>query len=168
MFYLYFPGDSIINKNELDEFEDMFKKNGFMYHCQSWIHWTDQAKQFSFYDEIAALDKVLANIVETEFTIIGKSIGTMFASKIANKLGEKVKKIFLLGIPSGIFADNLDSYDSILENANSGKYIFQNTSDPFGDIQAVKIFANKGFNLIERDYEDHKYSVANEVEKIIL
>lgn len=168
MFYLYFPGNSVLNKNEFEEFEAMFKKNNFKYHCQSWIHWTDETKHFDLEKEMEALDKALFGVKEEEFTIIGKSIGTMFASKIAKKLGEKVKAIFLLGIPSGVFAENSDDYNSILENTNSKKYIFQNTKDPFGDIQAVRDFASKGLNLIERDFEDHKYSVASEVEELIL
>lgn len=167
MFYLYFPGNSTLNKNELNEFSDMFKENQFKFFCQEWIHWSDDKKSFDLDKELDITRQVIKESESKEFIVIGKSIGTMFGSKVAEVLGDRLKAVFLLGIPSEIYRDNEGTYSKLLENKEAQKYIFQNVNDPYGDIEATREFARKGLQLFERNFDDHKYSVAKEVEEII-
>lgn len=167
MFYLYFPGNSPLNRNELEEFANMFKENQLKYFCQEWIHWSDEKKAFDLKQELEVTKKVIKESESKEFIIIGKSIGTMFGSKVAEVLGDRLKAIFLLGIPSQIYQDNTDVYSKLLENRETQKYIFQNVNDPYGDIEATREYAQKGLQLFERNFDDHKYSVSKEVEEII-
>lgn len=167
MFYLYFPGNSPLNRTELEEFANMFQKNQFKYFCQEWIHWEDEKKTFDLEKELEIVRKIIRESESREFIIIGKSIGTMFGSKVAEILGDKLKAIFLLGIPSQVYQDNTDVYTTLLENKEAQKYIFQNINDPYGNINATREYAGKGLQLFERNFDDHKYSVASEVEEII-
>lgn len=157
MKYLYLPGFSPLNRNELVSFKDYFYKKGEVVTTHEWRHWSDESLGSNGLDLEAELKLILGKVtVGEEYTLLAKSIGTLVGMALNPKM--KFKKIVLMGVPTGsLKGDDSSHYSNV---GDSEVFIFQNEKDPYGPIEKVYelIPEDKStYTLIEAD--NHLYDI---------
>jgi len=167
--HIYFPGNSSLNKNELEEFSKMFKENDLSFYAHEWNHWEEEDKDFDLELELKRVSGALMQFDGVKsYSLYAKSIGTYFASELISSMIVQPTNIFLMGIPTGIGKEKTKVYESALKRSGSEIKIIQNSKDPYGPISEVKnILGEVNYELIERDADDHRYSCADEVKELI-
>lgn len=136
---LYFPGNSIKNKGELEIVRDHLRAQNLDVYAQEWAHWTDESLEFDLLREFATAEAQLTDL--DSVILIGKSIGTLMACYIATKFAGKVEKLILCGLPDQILQENIQTYTDAIAKANQA-FVVQNEKDPFGAADKVKGMLN--------------------------
>jgi hypothetical protein len=166
MQYIYFPGNSPLNRNELEEFSKMIKSHGVDFYGHEYEHWKNEKLSF---DEERELSTAMSNIDNNQdYVLLGKSIGTYMAVKFIEKIGKDPVYTILMGIPTGIGEDRLGAYKRVLSKVATPIHLIQNENDPFGKIEDVrKVLSGIELKELAMDADTHQYSYADEVEEIL-
>ncbi len=169
MLNLYFPGNSPLNKNELDEFVQMYKHNDVEYYAHEWTHWKEDDHDFKLEKELDTVMKHLMRLKGVhDYGIMAKSIGTYFSCELISRLPIQPKYIVLMGVPTGLSREQLDIYEPALERANTNLFVIQNEGDPFGPLEDVQeLLTNINYQEVLKEGNNHLYSYSNEAYELV-
>ncbi|MCA9386958.1 hypothetical protein KC669_02900 [Candidatus Dojkabacteria bacterium] len=166
MKFIYLPGNGKVNESELREFVRMLEDHNQKVAGHQYLHWADESLSF---DEESELEILKEEFNDEEYVVLGKSIGTYLAVKVAEKLKEKVKFVVLMGIPTGIGEDKTSQYSKILSELDCPIYVIQNDKDPYGVLDDMrKVMEGVDYNEIVMEADNHIYMYADEVENILI
>ena len=137
-------------------------------HIIEWPHWqTLNNSDFSVEKEV---DKLIAYSKSKPFNIIAKSVGTLIAVKVLDKLRFQVQKVILCGIPM----DALNSKDKeayqILAQFYKELLVIQNENDNHGSFQEAKEFLmaiNSQIKIESKLRDDHEYPYFEDFQKFL-
>ncbi len=168
MVTIVLPGYSIKNK---DWAMETSKEVRLSYDVRPilWDHWEDSGKKF---DAKEKADDVIDVILDDSANIIAKSIGTLVASYMLQKIPTRINKVIFCGIP----LNDLNEVDKeVIKQAlnvfPSEKIIcFQNQDDPHGSFDQVNKFlseVNPDIKATSKPREDHEYPYYPEFESFL-
>lgn len=166
MQYIYFPGNSPLNKNELEEFSAMIKGHDVKFYGHEYEHWSNEELSF---DEEKELRSVMSKVDKNEdYVVLGKSIGTYMSVKFIELMDKDPVYTILMGIPTGIGDDKLEAYKGVLSKVATPIYLIQNDDDPYGKVEDVRsVLTGVDYEEMIMNSDNHQYSYADEVEKIL-
>lgn len=164
------PGYSLSNREWAEEVKKKLgDKNKAFVH--EWKHWvTGEQKDFSVENEGK---KILSEVENGNVNIIAKSIGTLVAVTLLDKIASQINKLILCGIPNAFIKDNkLDdkSYFGLKKISSDKVTVFQNQKDPVASYEEIKEMFSKidpQIKVIKKDREDHSYPYYSDFEKIL-
>ncbi len=134
-----------------------------------WNHWKDPDKKFNAKDKAGDVIDIL---LDERVNIIAKSIGTLVASHIIEKIPQRVDKVVFCGVPLNDLAEEQrQEIRNALKNFSSEKIIcFQNEDDPHGSFDQVKKFVSEidsDIKVISKSRDDHEYPYYSEFEMFL-
>jgi len=160
------PGYSLSNREWAEE---IAKRLPAKIHI--WKHWeTGEQKDFSLQNEV---QKVLSEIGDSNVNIIAKSIGTLVAVTLLDKIAPQIQKIILCGIPTAFIKDNRledKSYLLLKDFPSENVLIIQNKKDPLATYNQIKeMFSkiNPKIKVIEGNRENHSYPFYSDFESFL-
>jgi predicted alpha/beta-hydrolase family hydrolase len=168
MVTLILPGFSVKNKEWSEEVSKSLNLEGEIRPIY-WDHWTDPNKKFNAKSKARILSDISKNKV---VNIIAKSIGTLVASYIIEKIPMQIGKVVLCGIPLNDLDDtDREDMTRILKNFPEGKIVcIQNSNDPLGKLEDVKLFmssVNPKIEVIEKERNDHVYPYSSDFRRFL-
>ncbi len=168
MITLILPGYSAHNKVWLEEVAGNINADGEIRPIY-WDHWTEPSKKFNAKEKARILSDISKNKV---VNIIAKSLGTLVASYIIEKIPMQIEKVILCGIPLNDLSDtHKEDMTRILKNLGDIKILcIQNSSDPHGRFEDVKLFVasvNPKIEVIEKESNNHEYPYFDEISKFL-
>lgn len=121
-----------------------------------WDHWTNSSIKFNAKEKARILSDISKNKV---VNIIAKSIGTLVAGYIIEKIPMQIGKVILCGIP---LTDIEEEELKLLQKLPVDKItVIQNDRDPLASSEEIKnLFP--GFNVIEKISNTHDYPYFSE------
>lgn len=157
---LILPGYSSKNKEWVDEVAKNLKVNHIIRPFY-WMHWTDESSNF---DAQEKANLIIKHIKEDKINIIAKSIGTLVASKVVEKIPNQIERIIFCGIPlTSLSVEDLNIIKFVI-NILGNKFLgFQNMDDPHGSFEQVKNFGNIKMKVAS----DHNYPYFDEFNKFL-
>ena len=162
MQYLYLPGFSSKNINELESFEKYFQSKGLDILTHKWNQWRENGDKLDIQAETSIILENVAN--SNLITLIAKSYGTLVGSQLTEKLN--FKRVFLMGLP---FIDLTEEERESYDNYKSNITVFQRKNDLHGSIeQAKSMISPERAKFIALDGNTHQYDIPklvfNEIE----
>lgn len=157
------PGYSLHNKEWAEETAKNLKLNGEI-RPVFWNHWEDSSKKFDPEEKVRLIvDVARSNAIN----IIAKSIGTLIASHIMQRVPERIERIVFCGIPiNDLDEKDKEVYRQTLKEFPADKIIcFQNEDDPHGTFAQISDFLakiNGEIKVIKKLREDHEYPYFDE------
>lgn len=150
---LVLPGFSVKNKIWCDEIANNLEVEGIIRPIH-WDHWNDDKEKFDVKEKAV----VIARHARGEkINIIAKSIGTLVASLIIQKIPDQIEKVIFCGIPViDLAEDDLLQIKKAIGILKDKIIVFQNSNDPHGSYEQIKKF-EIDFNLIEKPSYNHEY-----------
>ncbi len=169
MVTIILPGYSSHNKKWLEDTSANIPGNGEIRPIY-WGHWTDKLIKFDPKVKAHLLDGISGKRV---VDIIAKSIGTLVASYLIQNSPEKIRKVILCGIPlNDINEENKEVIKNALRKISPENIIcIQNSEDPHGGADSIKIFLSEFGNsikVISKDRDDHEYFYQTDINKFLL
>lgn len=154
------PGYSLSNREWAEEIkQSLGDRHNVVIHI--WKHWeTGEQKDFSVKNEA---EKVLSEIGKDNINIIAKSIGTLVAATLIDKISNNLNKIILCGIPVAFLKDNdleNKAYFNLKKLDHKNVLVIQNNKDPLATYSQIKeMFSkiNPQIKVVGKDREDHSY-----------
>lgn len=155
---LILPGYSDKNKNWLEETAKNLDSDNEV-RTIYWNHWSDFHKKFDPKDK--AID-VADVILDDSANIIAKSIGTLVASYVIDKIPEKIKKVILCGLPlMDLSETDKEVIKTAIAKVSVENFIcIQNSDDPHGKFDEVSEFLhgiNPNFKVVKKEASNHEY-----------
>jgi len=134
-----------------------------------WDHWTDPEKKFEAREKA---DDIIDILLDERANIIAKSIGTLAASYMIEKMPERIDKIVFCGIPlNDLEEEKKQDIRNALKGISSEKIIcFQNEDDPHGSFETARKFVseiNSEIKMISKPREDHEYPYYTEFQSFL-
>lgn len=165
---LFLPGFSHYNIEEAQEIKNHFEQKGHQMKIHPWIHWVNKKeKGFSVENEIKSIKKEI-EVLNGDFGIISKSVGTWVAINLIRELDLKPEFLILMGIPLPSYQDRSDFYNYIITIAAYPIYIIQNKFDPVCSSENLKTkLSLNNVNLIEVNSKTHSYVYPEMLLKLI-
>lgn len=167
---IYLPGNSPLNKDELEMFSNKFSENEEKHYAHEYEHWNDESKSFVLSNEIERIKEVIKNEEFEDYGIVSKSIGTWAAVNLLKELANKKPKfVVLMGVPSELSGDNFDTYKNNLKESGAKVFAINNEKDPFVDHDTVKSLL-EGIDheiITVSDNDTHRYQNVDEVWELI-
>lgn len=150
------PGYSPTNREWADEVAKGLSLDGQI-RPTYWDHWDDDSQRFKPTEKA---ELIIRHSKGDSINIVAKSVGTLVAALIAQKIPDQINKIILCGIPT--------VSDARLEISKAGFstlppeniLVFQNKKDPFAkDFEVAKYFreVNPKIKVLSKDRSDHNY-----------
>lgn len=154
MKYLYLPGFSSKNQNELNSFVEYFGNHNIDLQTHTWRHWENPDIEWNLEVE---RQRVLETIDKSfEYTLIAKSYGSFVGVGLNNII--KFKKMFLMGIP---FEDLNEEERKVYTNFYDSKvFVFHRKNDFHGSIEKVQNLISPEsaiYHVLEGD--SHEYDI---------
>lgn len=161
MITLILPGYSSKNKEWVEQVAKSLNFDGEIRPIY-WDHWTDPSKKFKPKEKARILSDISKNKV---VNIIAKSIGTLVASYIIEKIPMQIGKVILCGVP---LTDLNEEGVRLLQKIPKEKVtIIQNSNDPLAGSQEIKkLFP--AFNIIEKISNTHDYPYFSEFKSFLI
>ncbi|HJY98855.1 MAG TPA: alpha/beta hydrolase [Patescibacteria group bacterium] len=152
------PGYSLHNKKWAEECAAELKLDHEI-RPVFWNHWDDPSHVFDPKEKVRL---IVDTARENQINILAKSVGTLIASHIIEKVPDRIQKVVLCGIPiNDLNEDDKEVYRRVFRNFPAEKVVcYQNTDDPHGTITQIKEFLakiNQDIKVIEKDRADHEY-----------
>lgn len=165
MMHVYLPGFSPINKNEAQSIVDTTKQKGEEAYLHQWLHWQDENVEFDLDTELEIILSELKGV--EEFGIISKSIGTVTAVNLLERLEIMPKYLVLLGIPLQVATKYKELYKAL--NSKLPKiYSIQNENDKYGSREDVnKFLTGVSFEEYSVESDTHAYEYPELIWEII-
>lgn len=168
MLTLVLPGGSIKNKDWATKTSETVNVHHNIRPIY-WNNWFDPRIKFDAKDKAGDVMDVMK---DDSANIIAKSIGTLVASYVIQKIPSRIQKLILCGIPF----NDLD--DSDLEVIKSAVSMFpperiiciQNENDPHGGYNKAKAFLHKinpEIKLISKPDDTHDYPYYSDFESFL-
>lgn len=147
------PGFSVKNKQWVDETANNLEIDGVIRPIH-WDHWVDEKEKFDIKEKAT----VIARHARGEkINIVAKSIGTLVASLIIQKIPDQIERVIFCGIPvNDLTEDDLLQIKKAIGILKDRIIIYQNSNDPHGSYDQVKKF-ELDFKLIEKPSYNHEY-----------
>lgn len=162
------PGFSAKNKSWAEETAKNITLGGQI-RPVFWDHWDDPQKTLNPKEKARILSDIARE--EKEINIIAKSVGTLVAAYMMEKVRERVGKIILCGVPS-VSNLRLKIYSKAFSDIDSKKItVIQNSGDPFAGFEEVKGFIKKinpKINVLKRERSDHSYPYFEDFNSLLL
>src|SRR5690606_2022418 len=168
---IYFPGYSTKNIDEGENIVNILIENNYSVFFNRWRHWNEEIQTSREIEE--DISSILNNFGnETEFGIIGKSIGTIAGVNLANRLIENVKIVkflILLGIPVGEISDKeKEENKDLLGKFDFPVFVIQNNKDEHGNEEQIKKFLEGvECRLVIKEADNHRYNYPEDILAII-
>lgn len=133
------PGFSIKNKEWVEETASSIKPEGQIRPVY-WDHWDDSSQKFNAEEKA---DLIVRHSKGDQLNIVAKSIGTLVASLIIEKVPEQINRVILCGIPvNDLKSDEIEIIKKAIHSLGDKIIILQNDADPHGTFDQVKNFGN--------------------------
>lgn len=134
-----------------------------------WSHWDDPSKVFDPKEKVRLIVDVAR---QNQINLIAKSIGTLVASYIIEKVPDRIQNVIFCGIPlNDINESDKEVYRKVLSDFPADKIIvFQNMDDPHASFDQVKDFLikiNPEIKVTEKDRSDHEYPYYQEFSEFL-
>lgn len=134
-----------------------------------WDHWEDPDKVFNAKDKA---DDVVDILLDDTANIIAKSISTLVASYMIEKIPTRINKVIFCGMPlNDMREENKEVIKQALRVFPPEKIIcFQNDEDPYGSFDEAKDFiltAAPDIQVFSRPRDDHEYPYFHEFERFL-
>lgn len=169
---IYFGGYSTKNIEEGEHIVSTLEKANYKVFFNQWRHW--KGTEINTMQEVEEdINSIISQFKsEEEFGIIGKSIGSYAAIRLAETLlekGKKIKFVLLLGIPA---ADNYEDtnrdYRRVIGKSSFPTYIIQNSEDEHGGSASVtELLDGLLYNMMVMDANNHRYDYPDEILQIV-
>jgi pimeloyl-ACP methyl ester carboxylesterase len=157
------PGYSVKNKEWTDEVADSIKVEGIIRPVH-WDHWVDESQKFDAKEKAVVIARHSRGV---KLNIIAKSIGTLVASLIIQRIPDQIEKVIFCGIPvNDLTEDDLLQIKKAIGIMKDKIVVFQNDNDPHGTSAQVKSF-EVDFKLIEKPSYNHEYPYFEEFNELI-
>jgi len=161
------PGYSLHNKEWAEEaVKNLTINTKDEIFIHEWRHWSKKAGLSIKYE----VGKIVEEIGKDKVNIIAKSVGTMVTMHILQRIGDRIEKIILCGIPS-VSTEREKLFASSLLAFPSEKIIcFQNKNDPFTSYKEVRKFMlgiNPKIKVFEKPRSDHHYPYYKDFQNFI-
>ncbi len=160
------PGYSVHNKGWT---EDVAKNLRLPHEIRPvfWSHWDDPSKTFNPHEKA---EDVIDVLLKDKANIIAKSVGTLVAAYVLQKIPDRTHKVILCGIPS-VSDERLQTFrEAFAKFPPENVICFQNSRDPLGNYQKVKEFmgkVNPKIKVIEKERNDHNYPYSEDFQKFL-
>lgn len=134
-----------------------------------WSHWDDTSKVFDPKEKVRLIVDVA---LQNQINIVAKSIGTLVASYIIEKVPDRIQKVIFCGLPiNDLNEDDMEVYKKVLKNFPAEKILcFQNEDDPHGSFDQIKDFLvkiNPEIKIMSKPRSDHEYPYYDEFEAFL-
>lgn len=150
---LILPGFSVKNKAWCDEIADNLEFEEIIRPIY-WDHWDDESQKFDAKEKAALIAR---HTKGEKINIIAKSIGTLVASHVIQKIPDQVNKIIFCGIPVNDLTEiDIDVIKKAISQSKDKILVIQNSNDPQGTYAQIKDF-EVDFKLIEKPSYNHEY-----------
>jgi len=153
---IFLPGNSIRNKEWVEELEKNLRGIFDKTEIQYYKHWKSEKEKVDVEHEVSVLMNNLSD--SKECIIIAKSVGTYIAMDAVKK-GIKPRKVIFLGFPYRWFIENNLEKEAEKINLIKVPILFlQNSEDPFCSYEKLLNFL-KGSKL--KNYKTYKFEDNN-------
>lgn len=147
------PGLSVKNKAWCDEIANNIETEGIIRPIY-WDHWNDESQKFDAKEKAIVLARHSRGV---KLNIIAKSIGTLVASLIIQKIPDQIEKVIFCGIPVNDLTENdVLEVKKAIGIMKDKILVFQNSNDPHGSFKQIKNF-ELDFKLTEKPSYNHEY-----------
>lgn len=154
------PGFSPKNKEWLEEAAKSIQIDGQIRPVY-WDHWDDESQKF---DAKEKADLIERHSKGDKINIVAKSIGTLVASMVIEKIPEQINKVVLCGIPvNDLNSEEIELIKKSINSLGSRIIVFQNDKDHHGTFGQVKDFGT----VISKPADNHDYPYYEEIEKFL-
>lgn len=150
------PGYSPKNKEWLEKTTESLKNLPGFIRPISWDHWSDPDQKFNAMEKA---ELIARHTKGDSINIVAKSIGTLVASYIIEKIPNQINKVILCGIPLNDINDTeKESIKKAVLSMDREKVVcIQNRGDPHGTYsQVVDLFEDQ-IEIVSKPREDHDY-----------
>lgn len=130
-------GQSLSNKEWIEEVEQEFKKEFQDTKIIYYDHWKNESKNIDSEKEVGKFVK-LVNEYTGDYLVFAKSIGTIIFSKGMEKLTNKPKGVLMVGIPYNLALDMGVDMDKLKEKIDFNLNIYQKELDPLGNLKDIE------------------------------
>ena len=135
-----------------------------------WEHWRDFNITFSPAEKTESILTIIRN---NKVNIIAKSIGTLVAMHLIQKIPEQIGKVILCGLPlTDIDAERKKIYqEALIDFPPERLFCIQNEGDPHGSFSQAVAFLraiSPAINIIGKPQGDHEYFYIDEFQKFLL
>lgn len=158
-------GQSILNKEWIEEVEGEFQKEFQDTTVLYYDHWSSGSKNIDLEKESSKLIEMI-NGSKGEYIVFAKSIGTIVFYNIVEKLVKKPNGVLMVGVPYDLASEIGFDMSKLKEKVDFNINIYQKKLDPFGnlekvkDIEGGKIKVNEYICTNEED-DNHHYANTN-------
>ncbi len=163
------PGGSVHNKEWA---EDTAREINLDHEVRPifWNHWENPSETFDPKKKVRLIVDVAR---QNQINIIAKSIGTLVASLIIEKVPDRIQRVILCGLPINDISEyDKEVYRKVLKGFPAENVLcFQNTDDPHGTFDQINDFLseiNPNIKIIEKDRDDHEYPYFKEFREFLI
>jgi hypothetical protein len=155
-------GQSILNKEWIEEVEVEFKKEFQDTSVLYYDHWSSGSKNIDLEKESSKLIEMI-NEYEREYLVFAKSIGTIVFYNIFEKLKMKPNGVLMVGVPYDLAFKMGFDMSKLNEKVDFNINIYQKNQDPFGNLKKVKDMEGGKVSVNEyictdEDNDNHHYA----------
>lgn len=167
MITIFLPGYSIKNKKEQSNIAKALEENNFKVYQHQWRHWENPDISWDPNVEVERILEFINSTNETEFSLIGKSIGTFVSTKLLSQFPKDLKILILMGIPvNDLDPEEIKQYD-VLDSTNIPLYVIQNNKDPHGNVDQTKdILEDSNYKELIMEADTHEYEYIEDILEI--
>ena len=116
-----------------------------------WDHWDDDSQKFDVKEKADLIER---HSKGEKINIIAKSIGTLVASLIIEKIPNQINKVVFCGIPvNDLKTEEIETIKRSISSLGDKALIIQNDKDPHGIFDQVKSFGK----VISKPADNHDY-----------
>lgn len=147
------PGFSGKNKEWSDEVANTLEVEGIIRPIH-WDHWDDEKEKFDAKEKATV---VARHARGEKINIVAKSIGTLVAAYIIQKIPDQIEKVVFCGIPvNDLDERDIDVIKKAISQIKDKIVVYQNSNDPHGSYEQIKNF-EIDFHLTEKPSYNHEY-----------
>lgn len=163
-------GNSVDNKEWIEEIEFMLKPYFKSTHIQYYDHWKTGSEMINLDIEV---DKLIDNVKsKKQYVIFAKSAGSLVAVKAIFDGKMSPTKCFFVGIPINWAHEYNFDIDKWFKSFRFPLTIIQHTNDPITSIQELRKFLIDenvtGYNLVEWPGKDHYYQEFDKIKALVI
>jgi len=155
------PGYSIKNKEWLEKTAENVKLEGQIRPVY-WDHWDDSSQKFNAEEKA---DLIVRHTKGDQLNIVAKSIGTLVAALIIEKVPDQINRVILCGIPvNDLKSEEMETIKKAIHSLGDKIMVLQNDADPHGTFDQVKDFGN----VTSKPADNHEYLYSEDFQNFLI
>lgn len=164
-------GQSILNKEWIEEVEKEFNKKFDDTSIIYYDHWSSSSKNIDLEKESSKLIEMI-NEYDGEYLVFAKSIGTIVFCNVIEKLKRNPNGVLMVGVPYDLASKMGFDMSKLKEKVDYIICVYQKQHDPFGEFEDVKRMEEGMIKVNEyictnEENDNHHYSNTSYLLKLV-